>query len=112
VFTAHGPGIKEEPCVGSPAQKEAVKIPIPRNWESKSVHMYPGACVPIKDLLYLHITLHSTCLAYVEDSSSFFFLKMYLFITCKYNVAVFRCTRRGCEISLWMVVSHHVVAGI
>jgi hypothetical protein len=29
----------------------------------------------------------------------------------KYNVAVFRCTRRGCQISLWVVVNHHVVAG-
>jgi hypothetical protein len=39
----------------------------------------------------------------------FFFLD--LFIICKYNVAVFRHTRRGNESSLWMVVSHHVVAG-
>jgi hypothetical protein len=30
----------------------------------------------------------------------------------KYTVAVFRRTRRGCWISLQMVVSHHVVAGI
>jgi hypothetical protein len=39
----------------------------------------------------------------------FFFLKIYLFITCKYTVAVFR---RGRHISLQMVASHHVVAGI
>jgi hypothetical protein len=38
-----------------------------------------------------------------------FFLR---FIICKYTVAVFRHTRRGHEISLQMVVSHHVVAGI
>jgi hypothetical protein len=32
---------------------------------------------------------------------------------CKYTVAVFRHTRRGRQISLWMVVSHHdAVAGI
>jgi hypothetical protein len=30
----------------------------------------------------------------------------------KYTVAVFRHTRRGHQISLWMVVSHHVVVGI
>jgi hypothetical protein len=30
----------------------------------------------------------------------------------KYTVADFRHTRRGCPISLWVVVSHHVVAGI
>jgi hypothetical protein len=34
------------------------------------------------------------------------------FIICKYTVAVFRHSRRGSQISLWMVVSHHVVAGI
>jgi hypothetical protein len=42
----------------------------------------------------------------------FFFLRFYLFIICKYTVAVFRHTRRGHQISLRMVVSHHVVAGI
>jgi hypothetical protein len=46
----------------------------------------------------------------------FFFFKIYLFIylfiICKYTVAVFRCTRRGHQISLRVVVSHHVVAGI
>jgi hypothetical protein len=42
----------------------------------------------------------------------YFFLKIYLFIICKYTVAVFRHTRRGHLISLQMVVSHHVVAGI
>jgi hypothetical protein len=35
-----------------------------------------------------------------------------IFIICKYTVAVFRHSRRGSQISLWMVVSHHVVAGI
>jgi hypothetical protein len=42
----------------------------------------------------------------------FFFLKIYLLIICKYTVAVFRHSRRGHQISLGMVVSHHVVAGI
>jgi hypothetical protein len=44
----------------------------------------------------------------------FFFkdLFIYLFIICKYTVAVFRRTRRGHQISLRVVVSHHVVAGI
>jgi hypothetical protein len=45
---------------------------------------------------------------------SFFFFKdfIYLLIICKYTVAVFRHTRRERQISLQMVVSHHVVAGI
>jgi hypothetical protein len=42
----------------------------------------------------------------------FFFFNIYLFIICKYTVAVFRHTRRGHQISLQMVMSHHVVAGI
>jgi hypothetical protein len=42
----------------------------------------------------------------------FFFLNIYLFIICKYTVVVFRYTRRGNQISLRVVVSHHVVAGI
>jgi hypothetical protein len=33
-------------------------------------------------------------------------------IISKYTVADFRCTKRGCQISLQMVVSHHMVAGI
>jgi hypothetical protein len=40
------------------------------------------------------------------------FFKKDLFIICKFTVAVFRHTRRGSQILLWMVVSHHVVAGI
>jgi hypothetical protein len=42
----------------------------------------------------------------------FFFFKIYLFIIYKYTVAVLRYSRRGHRISLRMVVSHHVVAGI
>lgn len=41
-----------------------------------------------------------------------FFFKIYLFIICKYTVAVFRHSRRGSQILLQMVVSHHGVAGI
>jgi hypothetical protein len=41
-----------------------------------------------------------------------FLKKIYLFIICKYTVAVFRHSRRGSRISLQMVVSYHVVAGI
>jgi hypothetical protein len=44
----------------------------------------------------------------------FFFFKrfIHLFIYYKYTVAVLRHSRRGSQISLRMVVSHHVVAGI
>jgi hypothetical protein len=37
---------------------------------------------------------------------------IYVFIICKYTVAVFRYPRRGHQILLQIVVSHHVVAGI
>jgi hypothetical protein len=50
-----------------------------------------------------------------EELFFFFFFKdflNYLFIICKYTVAVFRHSRRGRQILLRMVVSHHVVAGI
>jgi hypothetical protein len=40
------------------------------------------------------------------------FFKDLFIIICKYTVAVFRHTRRGSQILLRMVVSHHVVAGI
>jgi hypothetical protein len=40
------------------------------------------------------------------------FFKDLFIIISKYTVAVFRCTRRGYRISLQMVVSDHVVAGI
>jgi hypothetical protein len=42
----------------------------------------------------------------------FFFFNICLFIICKYTVAVLRHSRRGSQILLRMVVSHHVVAGI
>ena len=42
----------------------------------------------------------------------FYLIFIYSFIICKYTVAVFRHSRRGHQISLRMVVSHHVVAGI
>jgi hypothetical protein len=50
---------------------------------------------------------------YIETLFVCLFLRfIYLFIICKYTVAVFRHSRRGYQISLQMVVSHHVVAGI
>jgi hypothetical protein len=42
---------------------------------------------------------------------SIFFKDLFTNI-CKYTVAVFRHSRRGSQILLRMVVSHHVVAGI
>jgi hypothetical protein len=48
----------------------------------------------------------------IRLSENDLFKKDLFIIICKYTVAVFRHSRRGSEISLQMVVSHHVVAGI
>jgi hypothetical protein len=58
----------------------------------------------------LKVIFFTFCLFVLDFFFKFFF--MYLFTICKYTVAVFRYPRRGHQISLWMVVSHHVVAGI
>jgi hypothetical protein len=52
-----------------------------------------------------------SCLLWPKDLFIITFIIILLFII-KYTVAVFRHTRRGHQISLWMVVSHYVVAGI
>jgi hypothetical protein len=46
-----------------------------------------------------------------QVKNNFFFMKMFLFYICEYTVTVFRHTRRGHQIPLQVVVSHHVVAG-
>jgi hypothetical protein len=57
--------------------------------------------------MQFRLALNSLCAAKKGN----IFLKD-LFTICKYTVAVFRHTRRASQISLRMVVSHHVVAGI
>jgi hypothetical protein len=57
---------------------------------------------------------HHSLFSLLSFFFKFFFLRFiyFFFIICKYTVAVFRHSRRGSQISLRMVVSHHVVAGI
>jgi hypothetical protein len=69
--------------------------------------------------LNLWATYVCMLILYMEGGSRFddllrqFLLKIDLFIIInRYTVAVFRCTRRGHQISFRVVVSHHVVAGI
>jgi hypothetical protein len=64
---------------------------------------------------YYTTELHPLVLEMLDQSFLsffFFFLKIYFINICKYTVAVFRHSRRGSQILLQMVVSHHVVAGI
>jgi hypothetical protein len=49
---------------------------------------------------------------FLKVDPEYFFFKALFIIIHKYTAAVFRCARRGHQISLWVVVSHHVVAGI
>jgi hypothetical protein len=55
--------------------------------------------------------LDFTLLWIVSFVCLFIYLLILRFIYYEYAVAVFRHTRRGHQISLQMVVSHHVVAG-
>jgi hypothetical protein len=48
---------------------------------------------------------------FLRDFIYLFYVRIFIIIN-KYTVAVFRCTRRGHQISLWVAVIHHVVAGI
>jgi hypothetical protein len=74
--------------------------------------LYPGAVVTggceLPDMCAVYGTTRSSGRA----SALFFFLNIYLFIICEHTVAVFRHTRRGHQITLQMVVSHHVVSGM
>jgi hypothetical protein len=57
---------------------------------------------------------HTKCLIGEKgqnESDVYLFFKSFIIIH-KYTVADFRCIRRGYQIPLRMVVSHHVVAGI
>ena len=65
-----------------------------------------GEALPHQSLIIIYKVPHRVAI------NSVFFLKIYLFYLYEYTVAVFRHTRKGCQISLQMVVSHHVVAGI
>ena len=85
-----------------------------------------GVCVPSTTQFYLFLQwwmVHEPLWGTVQEYKSWnflffslfifflFFKDLFIFIS-KYTVAVFRCTRRGRQISLRIVVSHHVVAGV
>jgi hypothetical protein len=66
----------------------------------------------LEELRVLHLVPRANTPQAARMRVFFFFLKIYLFTICKYTVAIFRHTRRGHQMSLQIVVSHHVVAGI
>jgi hypothetical protein len=95
-----------------------------RNWIEVGISGFPGDSVVPCDVL-LQIVLRGDAL--LRTDVVFFWklsseracgvlldqtLKDLFIIICKYTVAVFRHSRRGRQILLRMVMSHHVVAGI
>jgi hypothetical protein len=48
---------------------------------------------------FVNLVLESRYVLPAPDYRGIFFLKIYLFIICKYTVAVFRHSRRGSQIS-------------
>jgi hypothetical protein len=77
-------------------------------------HVYMCLCihVQVEDRCQHRITFLRSHLHYCFCCCYLFVFKDLLIIIYKYTVAVFRHTRRGHQISLRVVVSHHVVAGI
>jgi hypothetical protein len=100
---------------GSQCSLLLIVSPAPAVWELLPLvdGMGWGLLEVREQLLEVSSLLPLHCRLSVVLHKHFFllFLKIYLFIICKYIVAVLRHSRRGHQISLWMVVSHHVVAG-
>jgi hypothetical protein len=99
------------PWLGNSVQRSRVHFFLSPDWRPKVTISLPPtpASVPSLNNNRQHLFWSWTK---INRSFFFFFFLIYLFIICKYTVAVFRRTRRGHQISLQMVVSHHVVAGI
>jgi hypothetical protein len=76
-------------------------------WGLQHHHVYAGNPTPVLEKAASALN-HRT----ISEALICLFVIIYLFIICEFTVAVFRHSRRGCQISLQMVVSHHVVAGI
>jgi hypothetical protein len=68
-----------------------------------------GFLFPFKNFYFFENFIYTHTHVY----NMYFFLKRFIYLLYKYEyiVAVFRHTRRGHQIPLQMVVSHHVVAG-
>jgi predicted metal-dependent hydrolase len=64
-----------------------------------------------KMMATVHLSMHHEYAFHPWPIKSNFLKKIYLFNVCECTVALFTHTRRGHQIPLQMVVSHHVVAG-
>jgi hypothetical protein len=83
-------------------------------WNRVSLYS-PGLCypeTPSVDQVGLGLTEICLPLPLQCHHHLTFFFKIYLLLYINFTVPDIRHTRKGCQISLWVVVSHHVVAGI
>ena len=103
-----------EPLCGSwelnsrPLEEQSVLLPAEPSLQPFVLFWFGSFCV----LSVLRMDLGASCiLQSCISSSPPLFLKIYLFIICKYTVPIFRHSKRGHQISLQMVVSHHAAAG-
>jgi hypothetical protein len=76
-----------------------------------SIWMCTSLCIKPKHEKLNLVLFSNHSIDYQPKTFLLFFFLIYLFILCKYTVAVFRRTRRGSQILLRMVMSH-VVAEI
>jgi hypothetical protein len=82
-------------------------------WHCVNKDIDLSICVSDSDMLTIWITFKLYFCKRSNTFFSFFFFKdLFYFIICEYVVAVLSHSRRGRQILLGMVVSHHVVAGI
>jgi hypothetical protein len=58
-----------------------------------------------------HYSSNKFCCGKKKTEVLFSFKDLFIYFIYEYTTAVFRHTRRGHQIPLQMVVSHHVVAG-
>jgi hypothetical protein len=77
--------------------------------------LWAGPSLESQCLLYFALTVLKGCFLFVGWLFFFgvffcLFFKIYLFYLDEYTIVVFRYIRRGHQILLQMVVSHHVVA--
>jgi hypothetical protein len=64
----------------------------------------------LKELIF-PLALNPVYMEAGEKEQTFFFFLRFIYLMYKYNIAVFRHTRRGHQIPLQMIVSYQVVTG-
>jgi hypothetical protein len=100
-------GYTEKPCLEKKRERERKRER--EIWEEQGKDYQSISHEILKELTHTHTHTYTLFFFGFKNQKK---KKIYLLFICKYIVAVFRCTRRGHQMSLQIVVSHHVVAGI